>query len=59
MRKQFVETGEFYLFRRSVISQQDFIFGRKKMIDGSNIMDIHTHADYEIAKKLWKDLWLF
>ncbi len=59
MRPRFLETGELYLFRRSVISEPDFIFGRKKMIDGANIMDVHTQDDYEISKKLWSDSWLW
>jgi N-acylneuraminate cytidylyltransferase len=58
MPKTFIEDGAFYLFSRRVELADDRIFGRVKILDGSDMPDINTIDDLELARKAWSPDWL-
>lgn len=49
----FLEDGAFYIFKKSVVNEDDFIFGNKYLIENKNLhIDIHTQEDLDLANKL-------
>jgi len=57
-RGVFKEDGAFYLFNRNVEVEQDWIFGRTKILDGIDLPDINTLEDLENARRAWSADWL-
>jgi N-acylneuraminate cytidylyltransferase len=56
--KLYKEDGAFYLFSRDVGRHDDWIFGRVKVLDGTDMPDINTPDDFFNASRSWSPEWL-